>query len=131
VTLAAATGGVDLPGLLRWLDALGFTAGERDIVAAGSRAAILAPLRAATTPAQIARAARGAPVELVALAGGPGARRWLEELRHVRLDLTGHDLLEAGVPPGPEVGRRLARALDARLDGTAPGRAEQLAVALA
>jgi tRNA nucleotidyltransferase (CCA-adding enzyme) len=70
-------------------------------------------------------------VELVALAGGEGARRWLDELRHVRLDITGHDLLAAGVPPGPEVGERLGRALDARLDGTAPGRDEQLAVALA
>jgi tRNA nucleotidyltransferase (CCA-adding enzyme) len=130
VTLAAATGAVDLPALLRWLDALGFTSTERDIVAAGSRPAMLAPLRVATTPAQIARAARGAPVELVALAGGEGARRWLDELRHVRLDITGHDLLAAGVPPGPEVGERLGRALDARLDGTAPGREEQLAVAL-
>jgi len=131
VTLAAATGAVDLPTLLRWLDALAFTSVERDIVAAGSRPAMLAPLRVATTPAQIARAARGAPVELVALAGGEAARRWLEELRHVRLDITGHDLLQAGVPPGPEVGERLGRALDARLDGLAPGRAEQLAVALA
>jgi tRNA nucleotidyltransferase (CCA-adding enzyme) len=131
VTLAAATGAVDLPSLLRWLDALAFTATERDIVAAGSRPAMLAPLRRATTPAQIARAARGAPVELVALAGGQGARRWLDELRHVRLDITGHDLLAAGVAPGPEVGERLARALDARLDGRAPGREEQLAAALA
>jgi len=131
VTLAAATGAVDLPRLLRWLDALAFTSTERDIIAAGSRPAMLAPLRVARTPAQIARAARGAPVELVALAGGEGARRWLDELRHVRLDITGHDLLEAGVPPGPEVGERLARALDARLDGLAPTREEQLAVALA
>jgi tRNA nucleotidyltransferase (CCA-adding enzyme) len=130
VTLAACAGGVDVARLLAWLDALAFPAAERDIVAAGSRAAVLAPLRAAATPAQIARAARGAPVELVALAGGEEARRWLDELRHVRLDITGHDLLAAGVPPGPEVGERLARALDARLDGTAPGRDEQLAVAL-
>ena len=49
----------------------------------------------------------------------------------MRLEITGHDLLAAGVPPGPEVGERLARALDARLDGAAPGREEQLAVALA
>jgi tRNA nucleotidyltransferase (CCA-adding enzyme) len=130
VTLAACAGGVDLARLLAWLDALAFPAAERDIVAAGSRAAVLAPLRAAVTPAQIARAARGVPVELVALAGGEAAGRWLDELRHVRLDITGHDLLAAGVPPGPEVGERLGRALDARLDGTAPGRDEQLAVAL-
>jgi tRNA nucleotidyltransferase (CCA-adding enzyme) len=131
VILAACTGATDLPALLRWLDALAFPASERDIVAAGSRAAMLAPLRVARTPSQIARAARGAPIELVALARGENARRWLQELRHVGLDITGHDLLAAGVPAGPQLGSRLARALDARLDGLAPGREEQLAVALA
>jgi tRNA nucleotidyltransferase (CCA-adding enzyme) len=59
------------------------------------------------------------------------ARAWLGELRHVRLDIDGRDLLAAGVPEGPEVGERLARALDARLDGEAPDRERQLAVALA
>ena len=31
----------------------------------------------------------------------PNARRWLDELRHVRLEITGDDLLAAGVPQGP------------------------------
>ena len=113
VVLAAGAGGVDAATLLAWLDDLGFPAVDRDLVGAASRASTAAPLRAARTPSAIARAARGAPVEAVALAGGEGARRWLEDLRHVRLSITGDDLLAAGVPHGPEVGERLQRALDA------------------
>ena len=64
-----------------WLDDMGFVAAERDLVAAASRFSTGAPLRAARTNAEIARAARGAPVEAVALAGGENARRWLDELR--------------------------------------------------
>jgi tRNA nucleotidyltransferase (CCA-adding enzyme) len=130
VTLAAATAGVDTRTLLDWLDAMGFTAADRDLVAAASRFSTGAPLRNATTPAQIARAARGAPVEAVALAGGENARRWLEDLRQVRLEITGDDLLAAGVPQGPEVGERLRRALDRKLDGELSGREAELAAAL-
>ena len=130
VTLAAAAAGVDTRALLDWLNDMGFTADDRDLVAAASRFSTGAPLRAATTPAQIARAARGAPVEAVALAGGENARRWLDELRHVRLEITGDDLLAAGVPQGPEVGERLRRTLDRKLDGEIAGRDAELAAAL-
>ncbi len=130
VVLARACETVDAATLVAWLDALAFTGPERDVVAAGSRAAVLHPLRTARDAAQVARAARGAPLEVVALAGGPGARRWIEELRHVRLEIDGADLLAAGIPPGPELGARLQRALDARLGGSAPTREAQLEVAL-
>ncbi len=130
VVLARACAAVDARELVAWLDALGFTAAERDVVAAGSRAVTLHPLRTATDAAAIARAARGAPMEVVALAGGDNARRWVEELRHVRLAIDGADLLGAGVPPGPELGARLQRALDARLNGEAWSRDEQLGAAL-
>jgi tRNA nucleotidyltransferase (CCA-adding enzyme) len=131
VVLARCVGAMDARELLRWLDDLGFTAGDRDVVAAGSRPSTWQPLLAARTPSQIARAARGVPVEIVALAGGPNARRWLSELREVRLEITGDDLLAAGVPQGPEVGRRLQAALDRRLDGELePGRDAELAAAL-
>ena len=121
---------MDARALLRWLDDLGFPAAERDLVAAASRAATAAPLHAARTNAEVARAARGAPVEAVALAGGDQARRWLDELRHVRLQITGDDLLAAGVPEGPEVGARLRRALERKLDGAAPDREAELRAAL-
>ena len=130
VVLARACEGVDAATLLGWLDALGVTAAEREVVAAGSRAVTLHPLRTASGAAAIARAARGAPLEVVALAGGPAARRWIDELRHVRLQIDGSDLLDAGVPAGPELGARLQRALDAKLNGDAPSRAQQLRVAL-
>jgi tRNA nucleotidyltransferase (CCA-adding enzyme) len=58
------------------------------------------------------------------------ARAWLERLRHVRLEIDGRDLISAGIPEGPAVGRGLAAALDAKLDGTASGRRDELAVAL-
>jgi tRNA nucleotidyltransferase (CCA-adding enzyme) len=130
VVLAACTGGMDARELLDWLDRMGFTAAERDLVAAASRSSTAAPLRAARTNAEIARAARGAPVEAVALAGGENARRWLDELRHVRLEITGADLLDAGVPEGPDLGARLRRALERKLDGAAPDREAELRAAL-
>jgi len=81
-------------------------------------------------------AAEGRPAEQVALAGALGAagvaRRWLGGLGDVRLEITGDDLLAAGVPAGPEVGRRLRVALTRRLDGElAPGREAELEAALA
>jgi tRNA nucleotidyltransferase (CCA-adding enzyme) len=76
----------------------------------------------------------GAGPEAVALAGALGAeapaREWLERLRHVQLEIDGRDLLEAGVPEGPAVGRGLAGALAAKLDGTVAGRDAELAAAL-
>jgi tRNA nucleotidyltransferase (CCA-adding enzyme) len=130
LTLAACAAGMDVRALLRWLDDMGFTAAERDLVAAASRFVTGGPLRAARTNAEIARAARGAPVEAVALAGGENARRWIDDLRHVRLEIDGHDLLAAGIPEGPELGARLQRALDRKLDGEVSGREEELAAAL-
>lgn len=132
LTLAACARTVDAGLLVRWLNELGFSSSDVDIVGAGSRASTHMPLAAATTPSQIARAARGVPLEVVALAGGDGARRWIDELRHVHLEIGGEDLIAAGVAPGPELGRRLQTALDQRLDGTlAPGREAELEAALA
>ncbi len=56
--------------------------------------------------------------------------RYLETLRHVRPEISGSDLLQAGIPPGPALARGLRAALEARLDGRARGRAAQLRVAL-
>ena len=59
------------------------------------------------------------------------ARRWLEEVRHVGLAIGGGDLLTAGMPEGPEIGRRLERTLRMRLDGElAEGAGAELAAAL-
>lgn len=137
LALAAMAGAVAPAALRAWLDDLGMAARERDrVVAAATGAeALAASLAAAGRPSEIAAAARGLPVEQVALAGALGPRdaaeAWLTQLRGVRLQIGGEDLLAAGVPAGPELGRRLDRALAAVLDGTAAGREAELAVALA
>jgi tRNA nucleotidyltransferase (CCA-adding enzyme) len=119
------------------LAGLDFTAAERTVLRAAARAPqIAAAALAAQRPSQLARVLRALPVEAVALAGAAGAaepvRRWLGELRHVALQIDGSDLLGAGVPRGPQVGRGLAAALDLRLDGElGADRAAQLAAALA
>ncbi len=136
VALAAAARGVPAPELTALLDGLAFEAEDRDaIMAAATRAGEVADaLRAARAPSAIAAAVRGAPLELVALAGALGAeyqaREWLEQLRHVRLDIDGRDLLAAGVPEGPAIGRGLREALAAKLDRRASGREQELAEAV-
>jgi len=117
-----------------WLDSLELTARERAIVDACSRAAVPAD----RTPSALWRAWRGEPVEAVALAGaaadGDGAaaaRRYIDEVRHVRLAIGGDELIAAGIREGPEIGRRLTRTLEALLDGELNGdRERQLAWAL-
>jgi tRNA nucleotidyltransferase (CCA-adding enzyme) len=90
---------------------------------------------------EIAPAAATATCDRAVAAGEPAAaasadaaepvRRWLDELRHVALEIDGDDLLAAGVPRGPQVGRRLAATLDRVLDGElGAGRDAQLAAAL-
>ncbi len=44
-------------------------------------------------------------------------RRYLTELRLLKLGIRGADLLAAGVPPGPRIGEALRATLEARLDG--------------
>ncbi|HEV7937875.1 MAG TPA: hypothetical protein VGP18_07625 [Solirubrobacteraceae bacterium] len=86
----------------------------------------------------------GAHVESLVLAvaiceqeEGPGSygkaivEDWLERQRHLELQITGEDLLAAGVPEGPEVGARLDESyrllLEERIE---PGRESELRAAL-
>jgi tRNA nucleotidyltransferase (CCA-adding enzyme) len=48
----------------------------------------------------------------------------------VHLEITGDDVIEAGVPRGPAVGRALDEVLRRKLDGELSGRDEELAAAL-
>lgn len=144
LVLAANGDGEDsAQALFVLLDELEFTAAERDrsIRAASVAPSLLKQLADADSPSQVRVAVDGAPLEAIALAGsldgagppsraGASARSWLEELRHVRLAITGDDLLSAGIPAGPEIGRRLEHALRRKLDGElADGRAAELAAA--
>ncbi len=56
--------------------------------------------------------------------------RFVTDLRHVRLEITGGDLIAAGVPEGPAVGRALRETLRRKLDGELDGRDEALRYAL-
>ena len=49
----------------------------------------------------------------------------------VRLEITGDDLIAAGIPEGPAIGRGLEAALSGKLDGEISGRDEELRIALA
>jgi tRNA nucleotidyltransferase (CCA-adding enzyme) len=136
--------GSDRP-MREMLDAFEFTAGDRDRVlrAATGAPGLLARLVPGESPSRLREVLGGASVEAVVLAvalgelrssddPSAGARHWLEELRDVRLSVTGDDLIAAGVPAGPEIGRLLGRVLDMRLDGElGEDAAEQLRAALA
>lgn len=120
----------------RLLDDLQFSAADRDLVlrSLSEGPSMFQELAWAETPAEIYEAASQAPLEAVALvaaeasqyAGGDdnpvtrAARRWLTELHRVRLLIGGDDLLAAGLPQGPEIGRRLELVLRMRLDGKLP-----------
>jgi tRNA nucleotidyltransferase (CCA-adding enzyme) len=84
-------------------------------------------------PSEAVELARGDDAVTLVLARGLGAE-WLDgyvgEWRHVRLEITGDDLLAAGVPEGPAIGRGLAAALRAKLDGEVAGRKQELTIAL-
>jgi tRNA nucleotidyltransferase (CCA-adding enzyme) len=84
-------------------------------------------------PSRAVELARGRdPVELV-LARALGAEwldRYVGEWSQVELEIGGEDLIAAGVPPGPPLGRGLRAALRAKLDGEVSGRDQELAVAL-
>lgn len=127
------------------LDALEFSAGDRDtaLAAAMSADALAHELEQAQAPSELHRMLSLHSAEAVALAGASAtatatgaaaeqAARWLQTLRHVRLEIDGDDLLAVGVAQGPEIGSRLSAALALKLDGEiAPGRQAELAAALA
>ena len=87
-------------------------AGERDRVIAAVRRQprrSRSRLAVAGSPASVHAAVAGRTLEAVALAGAleqppaaaaAAAHSWLARLRHVRLQITGDDLLAAGVPAG-------------------------------
>ena len=56
--------------------------------------------------------------------------RLMVDLRGVGLEISGDDLLAAGVPEGPAVGRALEETLRRKLDGVVSGRDAELETAL-
>jgi tRNA nucleotidyltransferase (CCA-adding enzyme) len=127
----------DPVALAGWVGELGLTASQRD---AALRAATSAPLlvrelRAEIAPSRLRELLSPEPPESLALALALGAAsdpvlRWVRELSSVRLEIDGGDLLAAGVPEGPAVGRGLEAALRRKLDGEVSGREQELQAAL-
>jgi tRNA nucleotidyltransferase (CCA-adding enzyme) len=125
--------------LERWLGDLHLTAADRDAVARAVRVAprLARELRTREHQASQLRGLLGAePAVALALAMALGAPhepivRWVTELRSVQLEITGDDLLAAGVPEGPGLGRALDETLNLKLDGLVSGREEELETALA
>jgi tRNA nucleotidyltransferase (CCA-adding enzyme) len=129
--------------LYELLDDMEFRAADRDLVLreAVCANALAEDLADSEHGSEIYDAVDQHSLEGVALAGAWGqlnldgldgsARRWLAELCNVDLEITGDDLLAAGVPQGPEIGLRLEAALRAKLD-CAPdaGRDVELSAAL-
>lgn len=127
------------------LDRLEFAAGERDraLRAAFGAASLADRMLRSSRRSELYAALVGWDPEGVALAGavvgmpegeapGDKARLWFDDLRHVRLAITGDDLLAAGLDPGPQIGMRLEAALAAKLDGrlAGPGAPAELQAAL-
>jgi tRNA nucleotidyltransferase (CCA-adding enzyme) len=121
-----------------WIADLQLDARDRDAVA---RAARVAPRLADElrdrehTPSELAALLGDEPPEALALALALRAPaepvlRWVTELSHVKLEIGGADLLAAGVPESPAVGRALRETLRRKLDGLVSGRDEELRTAL-
>ncbi len=90
-------------------------------------------LAAAERPSQVDALLRAAPPASAVSAAALGAEavaEWWRSGRRLRPGVRGADLVAAGIPPGPAIGRALARVRAALLDGeVAPGD-DELALAL-
>ena len=121
-----------------WIADLHLTAGDRDAVSRGAHVAprLASELRKREhTPSELRHLLGRETLVALALALGMGAPsepilRWVTELRDVRLEISGEDLLAAGVPEGPALGRALEETLSRKLDGLVSGRRQELKTAL-
>jgi len=106
---------------------------RRDDQRAVEEAVALAPqLVGATDPVEIARLAGRSPeAALLALAERDSRelREWFTRLRNIRLDISGADLAELGLPESPRVGEVLEELRRRKLRGELDGREAELAAA--
>jgi tRNA nucleotidyltransferase (CCA-adding enzyme) len=102
--------------------ALGPTGREAELAAA-------APLRPSDA-VELARDARPEELVLARAMGGTWLDAYVREWQGVTLEIDGSDLISAGIPEGPAVGRGLDEALRRKLDGEITGRDQEMRVAL-
>lgn len=126
-----------------WLSKLKLRRRDQDVVAA---AATLAPSLAerlereqAPMPSELREALDGVPLEALLVASLTArdpdlverrVRAYVELVRDARLEISGDDLKEAGVPESPAIGRALKETLALKLDGFVKGRDEEMQTAL-
>jgi tRNA nucleotidyltransferase (CCA-adding enzyme) len=122
--------GLELPGEL----------GARVLAAADSASDLVEEVEQGDSPGACFGALDKRSLETVLLAGALAERRdgaaagvfrdWIETARHVRLQIDGNDLLQAGIPKGPDIGIRLELALRRKREGRATDRDGELLAAL-
>jgi tRNA nucleotidyltransferase (CCA-adding enzyme) len=133
----AALVSTDPEALAAWVETLGMRRSDRERVLAAARHApgLVAPLRPDLPPSAVHALLRCEPPETLALALALGAParpvlRFLADLRDVHLEITGDDLIRAGVERSPAIGRALDEVLRRKLDGEVSGREAELELAL-
>lgn len=98
---------------------------EARIRAASGRPSELARTLAGVDPAAASAWAELSSDKVVANA----LRQYVSDLRFVKPELSGAELLQMGVVEGPEIGRVLGRLRDARLDGMVVSKEEEVSLA--
>ncbi len=138
--LAVLTQAFTSPERYRWLDVLQLARRDVEVIA---RAAAVGPLLVSRTATlESTRAIHDVlanePIEAVVLAlaqAPPGSaaedrlRRFVVELRHVSLSITGDDLAQLGLAESPAVGHVLDAVLGLKLEGSVDTSEEELAAA--
>jgi tRNA nucleotidyltransferase (CCA-adding enzyme) len=120
-----------------WVESLSLGRGDRGSVMAAARQGpgLVRTLRADPPPSAVHALLRCEPAETLAVAlahGAPAAPvlRFVADLRDVHLEVSGDDLVAAGLPESPAIGRALDETLRRKLDGEVSGRDDELALAL-
>jgi tRNA nucleotidyltransferase/poly(A) polymerase len=127
----------DPDDLAGWIEDLHLRAEDRDAVLhAARKAPQLVRALESTLPDSALHALLHCEVpETFAVAIALGARqapieRYLQRLSGAGLEITGDDLVAAGIPESPAIGRALRETLKRKLDGEVAGHEAELALAL-
>lgn len=139
--LAVCSRAMDETELDAWLAHLKIGSKESAVVrdAVLHHSALHKDFKAATAASERSELLRSRRPETIILAAALPAtdpdsaaamRDWVREGDAAKLEISGADLRAAGIGEGPEIGRALAEALSATLDGELAGREQQLQFAI-
>ena len=140
--LAAMTRNMAHDELYLWLEQLKIKVSDSTVIREAVVVAPLLPtmlLHEGMSDWEVCRALRNYPAEALVFALGEMAegaayervRRYVTDLRHRTIDVTGDDLLAMGMKKGPAVGRILEQLREMRVKETIKGRDQELAAARA